>query len=89
MQELLFASAALRLVHQSGRSHRPAADWPVILLPAEGLLPPRTSLLHHRAKKNKNKTSSFFLVFFLSSGGAGVHQRHQPQADVLAVPGLT
>lgn len=36
--EPLFVSAALWLVHQSGRSHRPAADRAALLLPAEGRL---------------------------------------------------
>lgn len=43
--------------------------------PAQPLLPP---LIFSRV-----------LILYLSSGSSGMHQRHQPQADVPAVPGFT
>lgn len=82
--EPLFVSVALWLVHQPGGSDRPAADWAAFLLPAEGLLTLHAARCTEEQTNNQNKPP----LFFSFSGGAGVHQRHQPQADVLAVSGL-
>lgn len=79
--------AALRLVHQSSCSDCPAADWTTLLLPTQGVLTFCVSV--HACQRQRDEQKKIISSFNLSSGRPGVHQRHQPQADVLAVSGLT
>lgn len=48
-------SAALWLVHQPGRSHRPAADRTALLLPSEGLLTLHAARCAEEKKKREKK----------------------------------
>lgn len=76
--------AALRFVHQPGRSDRPTADWTTLLFPSKGWFTVQSLL-----QLWKRHSSAPISSFSCSTGSSGVHQRYQPPADVPAVPGLT
>lgn len=83
----LCVPAALRLVHKSGGSDCSASDWAAVLLPTKGEFNMCVSATRMRGKQKESLLVSFFIS--LPSGSLGMHQRHQPQADVPSVSGLT